>query len=59
LVEDESTAASVGGLVWCKSSCGQSVHQKCFDIWMRNCVADGRAATCVSCRALWGEECEC
>jgi hypothetical protein len=59
LVEDGSPAASAGGLVWCKSSCGQSVHQQCFDGWIRHCVANGRAATCVSCRACWRGGCEC
>lgn len=59
LVEDRSTAASKEDLVWCKSSCGQSVHRQCFNSWMRQCVANGRVATCVSCRASWSEECEC
>jgi hypothetical protein len=59
LAEDGSTAASDEGLVWCKDSCGQSVHQQCFDGWKRQCVADGRAATCVSCRASWSEGCDC
>jgi hypothetical protein len=59
LVEEGSTAASEEGLVWCKSSCGQSVYRECFDSWMRHCVDSGRAATCVSCRASWCEECEC
>ncbi|KAF1944953.1 hypothetical protein EJ02DRAFT_463788 [Clathrospora elynae] len=42
-------------LYWCKHGCGKSVHQECLDTWTAECVANGRAATCVSCRASWSD----
>ncbi|KAF2798586.1 hypothetical protein K505DRAFT_321734 [Melanomma pulvis-pyrius CBS 109.77] len=42
-------------IMWCKSGCGRSVHQNCFQTWQTACVARGRSATgtCVFCRAAW------
>jgi hypothetical protein len=42
-------------LIWCRNSCGQSVHQECFDSWREHCVANARSVTCVACRASWRE----
>ena len=46
------------GLVWCRSSCGRTVHRACFEAWEAECRAGGRRATCVVCRADW-ESCGC
>ena len=35
-------------IVYCKSSCGKSVHQSCFVKW-----ANIKGGTCVYCRAQW------
>lgn len=46
-------------LVWCRSSCGRSVHKLCFEAWEAECVENGRTATCVHCRAAWSPDCGC
>ncbi|KAL6161038.1 hypothetical protein ACJQWK_08331 [Exserohilum turcicum] len=46
-------------LAWCKDGCGKSVHSACFEVWQRHCGDAGREATCVSCRAVWSDECMC
>lgn len=55
-VEGEEEPAA---LSWCKSGCGRSVHQECFDSWREACTGRGAAATCTDCRAVWIDECEC
>jgi hypothetical protein len=55
----DKAEAGEGGLVWCKDSCGNSVHQECFDVWRTHCVAYSIHATCVSCRASWCDDCGC
>jgi hypothetical protein len=55
----DKAEAGEGGLVWCKDSCGKSVHQECFDVWRTHCVAYSIHATCVSCRASWCDDCGC
>jgi hypothetical protein len=35
--------------VWCKISCGRSIHKECWIQWMRV----GKASSCVMCRADW------
>jgi len=40
-------------LVFCKSSCGKSLHAQCFKEWS---VAKHGKPTCVFCRANWVEE---
>ncbi|KAF2006417.1 hypothetical protein P154DRAFT_518030 [Amniculicola lignicola CBS 123094] len=46
-------------LVWCKSSCGNSVHKACFELWKRQCGELGRDVTCTICRARWDDACPC
>ncbi|KAH3960070.1 hypothetical protein HBH70_227910 [Parastagonospora nodorum] len=46
-------------LSWCKSGCGRSVHQECFDGWRAACLGRGTNATCTDCRAVWVDECGC
>lgn len=40
-------------LTWCRNSCGQSIHRECWDKHAEIRRAEGRTATCVSCRAVW------
>uniref|UniRef100_A0A6C0CMI2 RING-type domain-containing protein n=1 Tax=viral metagenome TaxID=1070528 RepID=A0A6C0CMI2_9ZZZZ len=37
-------------LVWCKSSCGNSIHSECFKRW---CDVSRGSPTCVYCRVAW------
>ncbi|KAF2247484.1 hypothetical protein BU26DRAFT_520627 [Trematosphaeria pertusa] len=46
-------------LVWCKDSCGRTVHKGCFEQWRAECIADRRRTTCTICRAEWGPDCGC
>lgn len=39
------------GTVWCRASCGKSVHAECFGKWAARDVS--RAPRCVYCRATW------
>ncbi len=55
--EGELLAARVVG--WCKKGCGRNVHAECFGGWKRECEEGGRAVSCVLCREVWGEGCEC
>jgi hypothetical protein len=42
-------------LVFCKYSCGKSLHKKCFDMWQKHQnLSNHTALKCVSCRELWG-----
>ena len=34
-------------IVYCKASCGKSVHRDCMDVWLKH------NSTCVYCRAKW------
>ncbi len=36
--------------LWCKTSCGKSVHTNCFAMWHST---KGESVTCVHCRAKW------
>ncbi|RHZ69117.1 hypothetical protein Glove_290g76 [Diversispora epigaea] len=36
-------------LVWCKSRCGNNIHEKCFNLWKRR----KPEATCVYCQTEW------
>jgi hypothetical protein len=46
-------------LSWCKSGCGRSVHQECFESWQEAFGVYGWSATCTDCRTVWVDECEC
>jgi hypothetical protein len=49
-------------LVWCRSSCGRSVHRSCFDHWRAqyaNNPSGRRPLTCTICRAPWADDCGC
>lgn len=41
-------------IIWCKSSCGNNMHKKCFEMWKTS--KKGGPVTCVYCRAEWDEE---
>lgn len=57
--EDDVSECDASELVWCKSGCGRSVHKDCFEVWQRECIRGGRAATCIHCRGEWEDVCEC
>lgn len=40
-------------LVWCKNSCGNTVHRECFEAWEAQCRVGNRTANCMICRADW------
>eukprot|EP00043_Microstomoeca_roanoka_P012058 m.115864 g.115864 ORF g.115864 m.115864 type:complete len:253 (-) comp15380_c0_seq11:62-820(-) len=40
-------------LLFCKASCGNTVHQACFKQWVESQRSTGKAVTCVLCRADW------
>lgn len=43
-----------GALVWCKVSCGRSMHARCLAAWsVHNMNADGASVQCPLCRAAW------
>lgn len=46
-------------LVWCKSSCGQSVHVYCFAQWEDGRQNPHAPLTCVCCRGPWQPQCDC
>ena len=46
-------------LVWCKTGCGRTVHESCFQSWEDECRQSGRSVTCGLCRAAWPPECGC
>jgi len=53
---DEAEAARPGVLLWCRGSCGRSLHGACLRVWARHqCHAEDAALTCPMCRAPWGE----
>jgi hypothetical protein len=56
---DEQDEDVLPVLSWCKSSCGRSVHQECFEVWRGACGVNGRPVTCTDCRAVWVDGCEC
>ena len=43
-----------GPLVYCKTSCGNSVHAKCMKIWAEHKASVGDKVTCPFCREDWG-----
>lgn len=43
-------------LVWCKTSCGQNLHEECFNQWKSQAQTSRRDVTCVFCRAQWPED---
>ncbi|KAF2186408.1 hypothetical protein K469DRAFT_707069 [Zopfia rhizophila CBS 207.26] len=58
-LEGPMSRQSLSELVWCKRTCGRSIHSECFDTWMASQLALGREATCPMCRALWEGRCGC
>ncbi|KAF2198848.1 hypothetical protein GQ43DRAFT_442999 [Delitschia confertaspora ATCC 74209] len=53
-------------LVWCKSSCGKSVHKVCNDMWKASQLHEdermnlsGVRVKCALCRVQWQESCAC
>ena len=53
---EEAEAARPGVLLWCRGSCGRSLHGACLRVWARHqCHAEDAALTCPMCRAPWGE----
>jgi hypothetical protein len=42
-------------VVWCRSSCGRSVHKICFEDWRAQCVTNRRRLTCAVCGSDWHE----
>ena len=46
-------------LVWCKSGCGRTVHQDCFETWKKACEEGDRVVTCGVCRTPWSQDCHC
>lgn len=45
-------------VIWCRTSCGRSVHWACFNEWHTHFRQGGRVR-CVHCRQLWTRECGC
>nr|CAG8536198.1 4169_t:CDS:2 [Entrophospora candida] len=43
-------------LVWCKDSCGNNVHEVCFNQWKSSKHSSGNEITCVYCRNKWEDE---
>ncbi|KAF2844625.1 hypothetical protein T440DRAFT_376001, partial [Plenodomus tracheiphilus IPT5] len=56
---DHLSTCEPSELVWCRSTCGRSVHKSCFDAWRTQCEKDGRELTCTMCRADWSADCGC
>jgi hypothetical protein len=46
-------------LVWCRSTCGRTIHKACMSNWVAQCAADGRGLTCSVCRGRWDDACDC
>lgn len=47
-------------LVWCRDSCGQSVHADCLSQWIdQREQSDLEPPSCVHCRQPWGNPCDC
>ncbi|KAF2205376.1 hypothetical protein GQ43DRAFT_437095 [Delitschia confertaspora ATCC 74209] len=53
-------------LVWCKSSCGRSVHKVCNDMWRTSQLRNNKQVSllsvrvrCAICRTQWQESCTC
>lgn len=42
-------------LVYCKYSCGQSIHKECFDLWIK-AKKTPEEVQCVYCRSRWDVE---
>lgn len=40
-------------VVWCQASCGNNVHQACFNEWSRVLKQQHRTVTCPFCRTVW------
>jgi len=40
-------------IVFCKASCGKSVHKQCFIKWKSRDASSGGSGSCVYCRAKW------
>ena len=45
--------SKANALIWCSSSCGQSMHKTCADAWSQQKIGSGQAVTCPCCRAQW------
>jgi hypothetical protein len=39
--------------VWCRYSCGNSLHGRCFDMWAQSLKRKHQQVNCVYCRAKW------
>ncbi|CAJ0755329.1 1747_t:CDS:10, partial [Entrophospora sp. SA101] len=52
------TLSETEKLVWCKDSCGNNVHEVCFDQWKSSKRSSGDEITCVYCRNKWEDESE-
>ena len=46
----EDLDAALEDITFCKSTCGQNIHQQCLDEWESSQVGD---ATCPMCRRVW------
>jgi len=53
---EECRNTPLSELVWCKASCGRSVHSTCFQQW-RTERAYHTPLRCVFCRATWSRSC--
>jgi hypothetical protein len=55
LCDDEGEILTEHGpLVYCKQSCGNSVHAKCMKVWAEHKASVGDKITCPFCREDWG-----
>ena len=55
LCDDEGEILTEHGpLVYCKQSCGNSVHAKCMKVWAEHKASVGDKVTCPFCREDWG-----
>jgi len=55
LCDDEGEIVTDNGpMVYCKQSCGNSVHAKCMKVWAEHKASVGDKITCPFCREDWG-----
>jgi len=57
--EGDLSTYDASELVWCRASCGRTVHKTCFEPWRAQCEATSRRPTCILCRAKWVADCRC
>jgi hypothetical protein len=54
MTDDAAAAARAGDeLVWCKVSCGRSMHARCLAAWATHNIGPGLCVNCPLCRAAW------